>query len=81
MTTFSPGQHVRCFRDIGTVRRVLAGGYVYKVEFPGLGEVTCLGTALAEAPANVAPILKRKGSAPTLPPLRADNFLTEGNAT
>lgn len=64
MTLYQPGATVRCFRDFGTVKRVLGGGYAYKVEFPGLGEVTCMASALVDAPSNVTPF-KRPGQAAT----------------
>lgn len=61
MTTFTPGQHVRCFRDFGTVKRVIANGFAYRVTFPGIGEVTCLANALTEAPSNVTPFVTLGG--------------------
>ena len=64
--TFPVNTVVQSRHDVGIVRRALASGWAYKVEFPGLGEVTCLANVLTEAPGNVT-VFRRKGEQPEPP--------------
>ena len=62
--TFAPNTTVQWRRDVGVVRKVVAGGYAYRVEMPSGETFVCLGDVLKPAPSNVLVFKKRPPANP-----------------
>jgi hypothetical protein len=54
--TSSPGSRVQMRHDVGTVRRVLARGWGYAVEFTDGQTHICMADVLSPCPENVVPL-------------------------